>query len=82
MKQGTISVLIGCHSIIHSILVVKAWKILYGSYPCWWEFVCILLHDIGHWGKDYLSDYEAKKRHWVLGAKVSRRLVGYRGSGS
>ncbi len=73
MKQGTVSVLWGCHSIIHSILVIRSWKILYGKLE-WWELVCILLHDIGHWGKDYLSDYEAKKEHWRLGGYIASKL--------
>lgn len=75
MKQGTKSVLFGCHSIIHSFLVIRSWKILYGKLE-WWEFICILLHDIGHWGKDYLTDYEAKKEHWKLGAEIADRLFG------
>jgi len=41
--------------------------------------VCILLHDIGHWGKDYLDDYELKKQHAELGAKVALRLFGQKG---
>ncbi len=77
--QGTVSVLFGCHSIIHSFLVIRSWKILYGSYPKFWEFVCILLHDIGHWGKDYLSDYEQKKKHWRLGANIAWWLFGTKG---
>lgn len=79
VKQGTISVLFGCHSIIHSLLVIRSWKILYGSYPKSWEIICIFLHDIGHWGKDYLSDYEQKKEHWKLGTNVAYQLFGVKG---
>ncbi len=79
MKQGTASVLVGCHSPVHSIVVVVAWRKLYGSWPSWWEMVCIFLHDIGHWGVNYLDDYEAKKQHGLLGARLARRLFGQRG---
>ena len=80
MKQGTASVLFGCHSFIHSIVVYVAWYKLYHRLPNFWETGCIILHDIGHWGKDYLDDYELKKRHGELGAKVSKvffRQKGY-----
>ena len=62
MKQGTVSALIGCHSIIHGLVVLTAWYKLYGSWPKLWQMVCIFLHDIGHIGLDYLDDYEQKKR--------------------
>jgi len=79
MKQGTISVLFGCHSVFHSMVVIVAWRKLYGRFPAWWEGVCILLHDIGHWGKDYLDDYEVKKTHAHLGARVAGALFGKKG---
>ena len=79
MKQGTSSVLFGCHSIIHSLLVLIAWKKLYKRYPARWQIICILIHDIGHWGKNYLNNYEEKKEHWVLGAKLADRLFGAKG---
>lgn len=79
MKQGTVSVLLGCHSIIHSVVVWIAWYKLYHSVPNLWQTVCILLHDVGHWGKDYLDDYEQKKRHGELGAKIARFLFGQKG---
>ena len=79
MKQGTVSVLVGCHSIIHSLLVIKAWRHLYGKWPAFWELVCILIHDIGHWGKDYLNNYEEKQQHAELGARVAGVLFGKRG---
>lgn len=56
-----------------------AWRKLYGRWPSWWETACIFLHDIGHWGKDYLDDYEAKKHHAELGARVCGFLFGRRG---
>ena len=79
MKQGTVSVLFGCHSPIHSLVVGIAWVKLYHRLPKPWEAVCISLHDIGHWGTDYLDNYESKQRHWQLGAEAARRLFGQRG---
>ncbi len=79
VKQGSWSVLFGCHSIIHSLVVIVAWRKLYGSFPKWWQLLCIFLHDVGHWGKQYLDDYEAKKQHAILGAKLAKRLFGQKG---
>lgn len=76
MKQGTISVLFGCHSIFHSFLVLIAWWKLYGKRPKTWQVVCVFLHDVGHIGLDYLDDFEGKKRHWELGAKLGKWLFG------
>lgn len=79
MKQGTISVLVGCHSPIHSYYVIRAWRSLYGKYPKPWETGCIFLHDLGHWGKDYLDDYEMKRLHWKEGAAIAQYLFGRKG---
>ena len=79
MKQGTISVLIGCHSVVHSLLVVKAWVKLYNSFPAPWELICILIHDIGHWNTNYLDNLEEKKGHWKLGAILAYKLFGDKG---
>jgi len=78
-KQGTISWFIGCHSPIHSILVVISWRKLYGSWPKFWQLVCIFLHDIGHIGLDYLDNYEEKKVHFLLGALIAKHLYGEKG---
>lgn len=80
MKQGTISVLIGCHSPVHSYYVAKAWRQVYGCWPAMWELVCILVHDWGHWGKDYLDDVTAKARHYELGRHIGFRLFGCKGA--
>lgn len=79
MTQGTISVLFGCHSFVHSIMVIMAWKKLYGKYPVFWQLICIFLHDIGHWGKNYLDDYNEKKQHVVLGSMIAKKLFGDKG---
>lgn len=79
MKQGTWSVLFGCHSPVHSLVVLIAWRKWYGRWPSWWQVVCIFIHDIGHWGKQYLDDYELKKKHGVAGARLALFLFGEKG---
>ena len=79
MRQGTVSVIVGCHSPVHSLLVFLSWKKLHGRWPKLWETGCILLHDVGHWGKDYLTDYEQKKCHWQLGTRLAGFLFGKKG---
>ncbi len=79
MKQGTISVLFGCHSIVHSFWVTLSWRKLYKGWPSLKELICILVHDTGHWGKDYLENLEQKRAHWELGAKMAGRLFGNKG---
>ena len=71
--------LLGCHSPIHSLIVIVAWRKLYGHCPNWWQTICIFLHDIGHWGKDYLDDFEQKKKHSLLGARIADKLFGQKG---
>jgi hypothetical protein len=78
VKQGTVSWFFGCHNAVHSVLVLIAWRRLYGRWPAAWQVACIFLHDIGHIGLNYLSDFEQKKRHWELGARIGRRLFGDR----
>ncbi len=79
MKQGTVSVLFGCHSPVHSFYVWRAWRKLYGVHPCFWETVCIAIHDTGHWGTNYLDNLQEKKVHWKLGAKLAGKLFGDKG---
>ena len=76
MKQGTVSAIFGCHCAVHSVLVLLAWKRLYGRWPAAWQTACIFLHDVGHVGLDYLTDFEQKKRHWEAGARIGQRLFG------
>jgi hypothetical protein len=79
MKEGTVSVILGCHNFTHIINVVRAWRRLYREWPKPWELGCIVLHDIGHVGKDYLTDFEQKKDHWRVGAELAGLLFGWRG---
>jgi len=79
MKEGTKSVLFGCHSFIHSFYVLKAWTILHKEWPNWWQIICIMIHDIGYLGKNYLSNKEEYKMHWFLGARLAGELFGKKG---
>lgn len=79
MHQGTVSVLIGVHSIVHSITVLIAWRIIYKRWPRGWEAACIFLHDVGHWGLQYLDSYAEKCEHWRRGAEIAGRLFGHKG---
>lgn len=76
MTEGTKSVLLGCHNpLIHGLCVLRAWRQEYGSWPCWWQIIGIFLHDIGVWGREYLSDDTAKRGHWKLGADLTSKIV-------
>jgi hypothetical protein len=79
VKQGTVSVLVGCHSPVHSVIVWVAWCKIYHKPPNTWQTVCIFIHDIGHWGKDYLDNVDEKEHHGDLGAKVAGKLFGQKG---
>lgn len=79
MKQGTVSVLWGCHSLMHSLYVIKAWRRQNKIWPNFRELVCIFLHDIGHLGTNYLDNVFEKENHWILGAEVARNLFGEKG---
>ena len=80
MKEGTRSYLIGCHSfIMHPLMVLKAWKWWFRSWPKFWQIVCIFIHDIGICGRQYISDNQAKDGHWMLGAWVAYKLFGMKG---
>lgn len=79
MKQGTISIFFGCHSPIHSIFVLISWIKLYKSFPKFWQLVCIFLHDVGHFGKNYLDNVDEKRDHWRGGAMIAERLFNTKG---
>jgi len=76
MKEGTKSVLFGCHNpLMHGIWVLIAWRLEYKSWPKWWEVVGIFLHDIGVSRRQYLSDDQAKIGHWFKGASLAAGIV-------
>ena len=75
MREGTISILYGAHSIIHSYYVWKAWKILYKKYPSIKETICIIVHDLGYFGMNYYSE-KSNAGHAELGANIAEFLFG------
>lgn len=79
-SEGTKSYLFGCHQFfIHPMCVLVGWLKVHGRFPAFWELCCIFLHDIGHWGKNYLTHYPEKREHWRLGAEIALRLFGLKG---
>lgn len=74
MTEGTKSILLGCHSILHSFWIWVAWRKIYGKYPNWWQTLCILLHDVGYAGKNYLTE-KNNDGHELAGAKIALRLL-------
>ena len=80
MTEGTKSYFLGCHNfLIHPTLVLIAWYKIYKKWPKFWQIVCIFLHDVGHIGKEYLSDPKQKQQHWMLGADIAYKLFGLKG---
>ncbi len=77
--QGTISWFLGCHSPVHSFLVLLSWRKLHGRWPVFWQVACILLHDIGHIGLNYLDHAWQKQNHWKRGAYICGALFGEKG---
>ena len=76
MTLGSKTLLFGVHQVfIHSVLVTWAWVKLYGSVPTWREMLCIMIHDIGYWGRPSLKCADGDK-HPELGAKIAGKLLG------
>jgi hypothetical protein len=74
MKVGTKSILFGVHSFwFHPITVLLAWIKLYGR-PSWKEFVCIVVHDWGYYGKPNMDGREGEM-HPVVGAEIAHALL-------
>lgn len=80
MTTGTKSYLIGCHQfLLHPLFVTIAWKKYHKRFPRPWELVCILIHDIGIVGKDYLKP-GGKSGHWIKGTRLAGTLFGLKGT--
>lgn len=76
MRTGTKSLLFGVHQFLwHPVTVWVAWVWLFRKIPTWREFVCIVIHDWGYWGKDKMDDKEGE-RHPEVGARIADRLFG------
>lgn len=79
MNTGTKSLLFGVHAFwYHGPLVALAWKRCYGKWPCWWELLACLCHDVGLWGSPdmdgvgashprYSAVWTVKAFGWLLG---------------
>ena len=75
MNEGTKSYLFGCHQFFfHPLWVLFAWRLEYKSWPKLWQIICILLHDVGIIGRQYIAVDESKLGHWMLGANIAQRL--------
>lgn len=76
-RVGTKSLLFGVHQLAwHPFTVTLAWRKLYGVWPTWREFVCILVHDVGYWGCRSMDGVDGEW-HPRVGAKIASRLFGH-----
>jgi hypothetical protein len=76
MKTGTKSLLYGAHQVLwHPVTVWMAWIWLYRKLPTWRECVCIVVHDLGYFGKSNMDGTEGKD-HPEGGARIAERLLG------
>lgn len=75
ISMGTRSLLIGAHWPPHILMVVAAWKWLYGSWPTWREFSAIVLHDVGYAGCREMDGADGTM-HPEAGARLADRLLG------
>lgn len=79
MKLGTKSLLFGLHQfILHPLVMVVAFRRIFGRMPDTAELFSIIVHDWGYFGKDGI-DINGGELHPYLGAKISRFLFGERG---
>jgi hypothetical protein len=81
MRIGTRSILFGGHQfLLHPIFVARAWRQIYGGWPRKWpEWVAIICHDLGYWGKADM-DGEEGVCHPSGGANLVSRLCDRSGS--
>ena len=73
--MGTRSLLIGAHWPLHNLMVVAAWRYLYGSWPTWRELVAIGLHDLGYLGCREMDGPDGTM-HPEAGARLADRMLG------
>lgn len=75
MTIGTKSVLFGVHQFVwHPYTVARAWRRIYGRWPGWLGWICIVCHDLGYLG---CADMDGKegRMHPVRGAKLAGWLA-------
>ena len=76
MTLGTKTLLFGVHQfILHPCMVLLAWVRLYRSLPSLREFICIIIHDWGYWGKPSLKCADGDT-HPEYGARLAEKLFG------
>lgn len=63
MNIGTKSILFGVHQfVLHPLMVLWAWRIIYREWPRLHEWCAIVTHDLGYWGSPDM-DGERGERH-------------------
>jgi len=75
VKIGTKSLLIGAHWPPHILMVILAWKWLYGTWPTWREFLAICIHDIGYIGVVEMDGPDGTM-HPERGARIADTCLG------
>lgn len=75
LSVGTKSLLFGAHWPPHVLMVIVAWRWLYGAWPSWQECVTICLHDIGYLGVKEMDGADGTA-HPERGARLARWLLG------
>jgi len=75
MTLGTRSLLWGVHQFAwHPVTVALAWRKLQGRWPRGCEWLCILVHDWGYWGRRNMDGTHGRF-HPVGGARLAQALV-------
>ena len=75
VKVGTKSLLFGVHQFIwHPISIWLAWRKCYRRWPRWYEWVAIVCHDLGYWGKPNMDGDEGKT-HPERGAEIAGKVA-------
>jgi hypothetical protein len=76
MTVGTKSLLFGSHQfVVHPLMVGWAWRRLYGCWPTWREWACIVIHDWGYWSLPNMDGAEGDT-HPEWAATVAGRWLG------
>lgn len=74
MNIGTKSLLFGVHQFLfHPVTVGLAWRKCYNRWPRWYEWVAIICHDLGYWGKPNMDGVEGQT-HPERGAEIAYRI--------
>jgi len=77
VRAGTKSILFGGHQfILHPPFVVVAWVKLYKRLPSVKELFCIVIHDLGYWGKINIDGGEGEL-HPLWAARIAGRVFGH-----